>query len=311
MKVYKKLAKGEYHATVAKNAKISETHTARIASFLVKEYFLYPTSPEDVIRLYSKTKRIPTLKILYELLKERKRKDGGSSLCELQKLQYRCELKGEVTDRVINWCKPITPKGTKKYIFPPNKKFKFGFTATIHDGKNKKSVMIYPDRIHLTVDEMEYSDEIIVERIKRIAYDIQYLFKIQLGMPTPVGREKEYAFVPKEKFLLDALEEATFDYESPIGIVKADKSGDKKFLDGKQIEFDNKDLAKTYLKLIPTVQMIGNITLDNKARIEQIEQEILPSILQKINTILKETLSVKNMLDPKFAPDDLDNPSYG
>jgi len=310
LKVYKKLAKGNYHKKVAEDLKISETHVGRIANFLTKEYFLFLQLPKSNIIQYSKTKRIPTPKILFTLIKARKDKDGGSSLCEFQKLQYRCEIQSKINERVIRYCRLIKPKGVKKYLFPPYKNSKFGFNCIFHDGKYKKSLMIYPNRIYLTNDEIDYSDDIIDERIRNIAYGIQHFFKVKLGMPKAIGRNKEYAFVPKEKFLIDALEEAIFEIESPVGKVKADKSGDKKYLEGKQVEFDNKRLAKDYLNLIPEVEMIGRITLDNKVRIEQIESNILPSLQQNIETILKETSNIKNILNPETRLEDPHNPSY-
>lgn len=291
MDVYKKLRDGKCHKTTAEKLKISESHVGRIAHFLVEEYFLVPQSLKSQTRFYVKTERVPTLKILCDVINFRRNHDGGSSVCGIHKLQYRSELEGKVTQRVIDRCRLITPKGTKKYLFPRSKKLKHGFNIIIHDGKNKKSVMFYLNRIHLTLIELPVSDDIIKERIRRIAYNVQHYFKIKLGLPQPVGKSFEYAFVPKEKFLVDALEDATFEIDSPVGKVKADKSGDSEVLDRKEIEFNNKDLAKTYLKMIPTVHMIGQLVLDNNDRIEHLEEEFVD-----IKSMLSETKPMLEMI---------------
>ena len=134
--------------------------------------------------------------------------------------------------------------------------------------------MFYLKRIHLTYDELPISDEITKERLQRIAYNIMHLFKIKLGVPKPVGKNREYAVVPKEKFLIDALEEMTFEINSPVGKVKGDSSGDTHILNGKEIEFDNKDLVMTYVKLIPVIHMTGDIAVSNKESIEDLEEEV-------------------------------------
>lgn len=290
MDAYKKLTNNKCNKIAAKELKVSETHVGRIANFLVSEYFIIPICPLSNVNLYKRTKRKPNPKIIFDVIKSKKDHDGGSSLVEYQKLQYRCTIKSEITDRVMKYCRLFSPKKTKKYIFPPNDNLKLGYKVIIHDGKYQKCVMIFPDRIHLTVDELSKSDEIIDERIRRIAYTIQHLFKIKLGMPKPVGRDKEYAIVPKENFLIEALEEATFEIDSPEGKVKADKSGDKKLLDGKQIEFNSKDLTMTYLKMIPTVQMIGKIALSNKTTIEDLEIQITDTktMLSEVRPMLEK-----------------------
>lgn len=284
MDVYKKLGVNKVHKTVADKIGISESHVGRIAGFLVEEYFLVPQSLKSQSRFYYTTKRIPTPKILYKLLNPRKKHDEGSSLCGIHNLQYKSKLKSDVTQIVINWCKLITPKGTKKYLYPPNKNLKYNFNIIIHDGKNKKSVMFYLNRIHLTVDELPLSDEIIKERVNRIAYNVQHFFKIKLGMPKPVGKSKEYALIPKEKFLVDALEEITFEINSPVGTVKGDSSGNPLVFDGREIEFSTKDLAMTYANIIPVTHMIGWAVVDNQVNIENLESEV-----RRIKDMLSET----------------------
>jgi len=295
MDVYKKLGNNKCHKTVAKDLKISDAHVGRIAQFLVIEYFLVPQSLKSQARFYYKTKRIPTPKIISDVL-NLNRHDGESFLCGIHRNLYRSELKSEITQRVIDCCRLITPKGTKKYLFPPNKNLKIGFNIIIHDGKNKKSVVFSLDRIYLTRDELPLSDEIIGERVRRIAYNVQHFFKIKLGMPKPVGKSKEYAFTPKESVLVDALEEITFEINSPVGTVKGDCSGNPLVCDGKEIEFDNADLAMTYAKMIPVTNMIGWTVVDNQKRIGHLETDVIDikSMLEETKPMLERIVDYVN-----------------
>jgi len=275
MKVYKKLSNKGSHISVAKDLNISEGHVGRIANFLVEEYFLVLESLKTHSKEYVITKRVPTLKILYDILISNKRDDGGSSDSGIHILQYKSNLQSEITDRVISSCKMITPKGTTKYLFPPNKNLKLSFNLVIHDGKYRKSVMFYLNRIHLTVNELAISDEIIDERIRRIAYNVQRFFKIKIDLPKPVGRKQEIAFVPREQFLVDKLDEITFEINSPVGTIRGDKSGDPRILDGKEIEFTNKDLAMSYVKIIPVVHMLEGAVINHHSRVALLEQDIV------------------------------------
>ncbi len=271
MDVYRKLSNYKCHKSVAGDLEISEAHVGRIADFLVREYFLVPETLKSQTKLYVKTKRIPTPKILYDVIHD----DGGSSDCAPHILQYRSNLKSDITEEVITSCRLISPKGTKKYLFPPNKNLKLNFNLIIHDGKYRKSIMFYLNRIHFTVTELSLLDEIIDERIKRIAYNVQKFLKIKIDLPIPIGSKKEYAFIPREKFLVDVLDEITFEIKSPVGTMKGDKSGDPRILNGKEMEFDNKDLAMTYVKIIPVVHMIGQTVVDYRGRIEHLEHDVI------------------------------------
>ena len=143
MNVYKELINNACHKTAAETLNVSKTHVGRIANFLVEECFIVPVSLKMHTKLYKETKRVPSPKILYEIYKSRKSNDVGSSLCGIHKLQYRSELKSNISQEVIKWCRQITPKGSKKYIFPPNKNLKLGFSIIIHDGLKRKSVMFW------------------------------------------------------------------------------------------------------------------------------------------------------------------------
>lgn len=318
MGVYKRLAQNMSHITVAENLGVSPAHVGRIADFLVEEYFLVPESIKSQTKLYVKTKRIPTPKVLFDIITAKKHYDGGSSICGIHNLQYRSNLISDITPKVIVSSREISPKGTKKYLFPPNKNLKLTFNLIIHDGKYRKSVMFYLNRIHLTVCELSISDEIIDERIRRIAYNVQHFFKIKIDLPKPVGKKSEYAFVPKEKFLVDALEETTFEINSRVGTIKGDASGNPLILNGKEIEFDNKNLAMTYVKIIPFTHMVGLTVEDHRGRIENLEHEVIEikgmiseakPMLEKIVTYIDNEEKLKEQYAKKI-PSSLDNPSY-
>ena len=77
MDVYKGLVQNKCHTTVAENLSISPAHVGRIADFYVKEYFLVPESIKSHTKLYVKTKRVPTPKILFDIINFKKHHDGG------------------------------------------------------------------------------------------------------------------------------------------------------------------------------------------------------------------------------------------
>jgi hypothetical protein len=319
MDVYKRLRRNKCHNTVAKDLGISPAHVGRIADFLVEEYFLVPEVFKSKVKLYVKTKRIPTPKILFDIITNKQHDEGGSLICGVHNLQYRSNLTSDISPKVIISCKEISPKGTKKYLFPPNKNLKLAFNLIIHDGKYRKSVMFYLNRIHLTVSELSISDEILDERIRRIAYNVQYFFKIKIDLPKPVGKKYEYAFVPKEKFLVDTLEEITFEINSRVGTIKGDASGNPLVLNGKEIEFDNKNLAMTYVKIIPFTHMLGLTVEDHRGRIENLEHEVIEikGMISETKPMLERIIIYINNEEKlreqyaKRTPSNLDNSSYG
>ena len=318
MDVYKGLVQNKCHTTVAENLSISPAHVGRIADFYVKEYFLVPESIKSHTKLYVKTKRVPTPKILFDIINFKKHHDGGSSICGFHNMQYRSNLMSDISPKVIVSCRLISPKGTKKYLFPPNKNLKLPFKLIFHDGKFRKSVMFYLNRIHLTVSELSISDEILDERIRRIAFNVQHFFKIKIDLPKPVGKKNEIAFIPKERFLVDALEETTFEINSRVGTIKGDASGNPLILNGKEIEFDNKNLAMTYVKIIPVTHMIGLAVEDHRGRIENLEHEVIEikGMISETKPMLERIIIYINNEEKlreqyaKRTPSNLDNPSY-